>query len=242
MIPIDEVVHFDITTHHPTTSAATNADSTPSFDVFEEANDTPILAAQSFTSRSITGLYRGTFTASVANGFEAGKWYSVVASATVNAIAAKSVSMVFRVSPAESAAGVPKVDLTHVAGSTTNVSTLATTVELIEGQTDDLGAAGAGLTAVPWNAAWDAEVQSEVTDALAAMFEVARAEPAQGTPAANATALAKLDMVHKFTINEITQDSSTLKVKNNAGTVVDHKATVSDSGTLYTRGKIVSGP
>jgi hypothetical protein len=29
-----------------------------------------------------------------------------------------------------------------------------------------LGAAGAGLTAIPWNAAWDAEVQSEVADAL----------------------------------------------------------------------------
>lgn len=34
-------------------------------------------------------------------------------------------------------------------------------------QTDDIGAAGAGLTAIPWNPAWDAEVQSEVADALA---------------------------------------------------------------------------
>lgn len=33
-----------------------------------------------------------------------------------------------------------------------------------------LGSAGAGLTAVPWNAAWDAEVQSEVDDALVARF------------------------------------------------------------------------
>jgi hypothetical protein len=30
-----------------------------------------------------------------------------------------------------------------------------------------IGALGAGLTAIPWNAAWDAEVQSEVADALA---------------------------------------------------------------------------
>lgn len=36
----------------------------------------------------------------------------------------------------------------------------------IEGQTDDIGTAGAGLSAIPWNAAWDAEVQSEVADAL----------------------------------------------------------------------------
>lgn len=40
------------------------------------------------------------------------------------------------------------------------------TVGEIEAQTDDIGVAGAGLTAVPWNAAWDAEVQSEVTDGL----------------------------------------------------------------------------
>ncbi|MBE7413831.1 MAG: hypothetical protein HS130_00830 [Deltaproteobacteria bacterium] len=32
--------------------------------------------------------------------------------------------------------------------------------------TAEIGAAGAGLTALPWNAAWDAEVQSECTDAL----------------------------------------------------------------------------
>jgi len=31
---------------------------------------------------------------------------------------------------------------------------------------DDIGAAGVGLTAIPWNAAWDAEVQSEALDAL----------------------------------------------------------------------------
>jgi len=38
----------------------------------------------------------------------------------------------------------------------------------IEAQTDDIGAAGAGLTAVPWNSAWDTEVQSEANDALVA--------------------------------------------------------------------------
>jgi hypothetical protein len=41
-------------------------------------------------------------------------------------------------------------------------------IAAIEAQTDDIGAAGAGLTAVPWNSAWDAEVQSEVDDALVA--------------------------------------------------------------------------
>jgi hypothetical protein len=34
--------------------------------------------------------------------------------------------------------------------------------------TAEIGAAGAGLTAIPWNAAWDAEVESEVTDVVGA--------------------------------------------------------------------------
>lgn len=37
----------------------------------------------------------------------------------------------------------------------------------IEAQTDDIGTAGAGLSNVPWNASWDAQVESEVADALA---------------------------------------------------------------------------
>jgi hypothetical protein len=117
LIPIDEVVVFDICTHHPSTGAVTDADSTPSYDVFEESTDTPILDDQSFTKRtSLTGNYRGSFTASVANGFEAGKWYSVIASATVNSVTAKAVAMSFRVAPAESSAGVPKVDPSHWGG------------------------------------------------------------------------------------------------------------------------------
>ena len=46
----------------------------------------------------------------------------------------------------------------------------------IEAQTDDIGVAGAGLTAVPWNVAWDAEVQSEATDALNAYDPPTQAE------------------------------------------------------------------
>lgn len=42
--------------------------------------------------------------------------------------------------------------------------------------TAEIGTAGAGLTAVPWNAAWDAEVQSEAADALTAYDPPTRAE------------------------------------------------------------------
>jgi hypothetical protein len=43
---------------------------------------------------------------------------------------------------------------------------VATVDTVVDGIATTLGAAGAGLTAVPWNAAWDAEVESEGADAL----------------------------------------------------------------------------
>ncbi len=55
-------------------------------------------------------------------------------------------------------------------------ASIAADIAAIETQTDDIGANGAGLTAVPWNAAWDAEVQSEVADALNAYDPPTNAE------------------------------------------------------------------
>jgi hypothetical protein len=47
-------------------------------------------------------------------------------------------------------------------------ASLAADIAAIEAQTDDIGIAGAGLTAVPWNSTWDAEVESEANDAIVA--------------------------------------------------------------------------
>ena len=46
---------------------------------------------------------------------------------------------------------------------------LATDLDAVLVDTAEIGAAGAGLTAVPWNASWDAEVESEANDALVAI-------------------------------------------------------------------------
>jgi len=43
-------------------------------------------------------------------------------------------------------------------------------IDAIKVVTDAQAATGTGLTAIPWNAAWDAEVQSEVNDGLVAFF------------------------------------------------------------------------
>jgi len=56
------------------------------------------------------------------------------------------------------------------------LDTVDTNVDSILADTDDIGVAGAGLTAVPWNSAWDSEVQSECADALTAYDPPTRAE------------------------------------------------------------------
>lgn len=69
------------------------------------------------------------------------------------------------------ATGAAGIDWANVENPTTTVGLSGTTVKTatdVETDTAVIGAAGAGLTAVPWNAAWDAEVQSEVADALTA--------------------------------------------------------------------------
>ena len=58
----------------------------------------------------------------------------------------------------------------------TKVDAIDTVVDAILVDTAVIGSAGAGLTAVPWNAAWDAEVQSEVADGLAAYDSPTKAE------------------------------------------------------------------
>lgn len=80
------------------------------------------------------------------------------------------------------ATGAAGIDWGNVENQSTSVDLSATDIQLCDtvttltghtAQTGDnfarIGAAGAGLTAVPWNSAWDAEVQSECNDALVAV-------------------------------------------------------------------------
>lgn len=65
---------------------------------------------------------------------------------------------------ADAAGGLPVSD----AGGLDLDTQIGTDIDEILVDTAVIGALGAGLTAVPWNSAWDAEVQSEVDDALVA--------------------------------------------------------------------------
>lgn len=117
-IPIDEVVFFDAISSG-STGVAVDADSTPTFAVYEESTDTDIGVGGNMTKRtSLTGNYRCTFTCSLANGFEVGKWYSVIGSATIGGIACKGIIKNFRAVAAELAAGFPLVDAAKWLGTT----------------------------------------------------------------------------------------------------------------------------
>lgn len=98
----------------------------------------------------------------------------------------------------------------------------------VESEVDDaLGAAGADLTAIPWNAAWDAEVQSEVQDAL----DAAVAEPT-GVPAANESLAAKISYLFMALRNRITI-TSTKKQFYDDGGAAEWEKDLSDDGTTY---------
>lgn len=85
-----------------------------------------------------------------------------------------------------------------------DVAAVKSQTAAIEADTQDLqtqvGTAGAGLTNVPWNASWDAQVESEVTDALNAYDPPTTAEmeartltaASYGTAANQTTILARL--------------------------------------------------
>lgn len=113
IIPLGQEVHFDAITSD-SAGNVTDADSTPTWEVFEGANDTPLLSG-SFTKRSgQTGVYRAQFLAEDTVGFTVGNFYSVIGTAIVNGVNGKCVCVIFRCGPAEESAGVPNANLISV--------------------------------------------------------------------------------------------------------------------------------
>lgn len=129
-IPQGEVVHFDVTTCDPSTGAVTDADSAPGWKVFEEDSDTAIQSGTMTKRTTKTGNYRASVTVSAGNGFDVGKWYSIVVSATVDSTTGKQVLKHFRLVAAEQTAGYPRaeVDKTGYALTTAERNSVADAV------------------------------------------------------------------------------------------------------------------
>jgi hypothetical protein len=94
---LGETIYVDFITSSPTTGAAADADSTPASEVFEDATDTAILTPSVTKRTGKTGNYRVQVACTTANGFEVGKSYNIVVSATVGTVAAKAVVQSFQI-------------------------------------------------------------------------------------------------------------------------------------------------
>lgn len=83
---IDQAITFVCNTHKNDASA--DADSAPSYRVYEDETATPILTGSLATldASNTDGFYSEQITASTANGFEYGKCYTIRIAATVDAV------------------------------------------------------------------------------------------------------------------------------------------------------------
>lgn len=104
---IDDTLTFTCNTHTAATGVATDADSVPSYRVYEDETTTPILTGSMalLDGSNTAGFYSEQITLSAANGFEVGKSYSIYVSATVGGVTG-TLSHAFQVldAPATAAA------------------------------------------------------------------------------------------------------------------------------------------
>jgi hypothetical protein len=179
---------------------------------------TTTLAALTVTgATTMTGGLAGAITGNI-TGNLSGSVGSVTASVNVGQLAGQTVT---------AAAGVTFP--TSVASPTNITAGTITTV------TNLTNAPSAGdLTST-----MKASINTEVLDVL---NTDTFAEPAQGAPGATVTLAAKIGYLYKAWRNKSTQTSSTYSLYNDDAATVDHKSTVSDDGTTFTRGEVATGP
>ena len=123
-----------------------------------------------------------------------------------------------------------------VTAATNITSTGGTTVPQTGDSFARLGAAGAGLTAVPWNATWDAEVESEVNDAI----DTAIAELGVAIPTATPTLRTGMMLMYMALRNKLVVQTSgvdAIELYNDAGTKIAAKA-ITDDGADYTEAEM----
>jgi hypothetical protein len=84
-VKIGENLVFSITTHDPDTGVVTDADSAPSYRVYEDETITAILTGTmaKLDDANTTGFYTESIACTSANGFEDGRTYTVYVEATV---------------------------------------------------------------------------------------------------------------------------------------------------------------
>ena len=141
---IDDLLTFTVTTHRFDTGVLTDADSVPTYRVYEDETGTAILTGSmaKLDDAGTTGFYSEQITLSAANGFEAGKSYSVYVAATVNSVAG-GVSASFKVS-----GNLPAAVNSIAANAITATSIAANAITSAKIATDAIGAAQIAANAI----------------------------------------------------------------------------------------------
>ena len=83
---IDDVLQHKVQTSSVTTGAATDADSVPTWSLYEDGTTAPVTTGSYTTFNSVTGFYNAAITLAAAIGYEKGKNYYIRYSATVASI------------------------------------------------------------------------------------------------------------------------------------------------------------
>lgn len=137
---VDDLLTFYANTHRFDTGAATDADSVPSYRVYEDETATPLLTGSMalIDSTNTAGFYSEQITLSAANGFEKGKCYSIYITATVNSVAA-TTSKTFQI---EAEVDANTVSPTVVNANVTQISGDSVAADNAESFFDGTGYAG----------------------------------------------------------------------------------------------------
>ena len=132
------------------------------------------------------------------------------------------------VSDVESSLVIVKSDLVQVYSDTTHIDS-------------DVVVIGSDLLQV-YSDTTVIESDTTIIESDSVLWDTAEAEPAKGTPAANATPRQKASYVYKWQRNKFDVTASDISFYNDDESTVDHRVNHSDDGTTYTRGEISDGP
>lgn len=185
------------------------------------AIDNAAIAAAAITDVEATSV--GSVTGAV--GSVTGAVGSVTTAVTVDTLADDTITAA---SIAQNAIDSDAIDNTAVSEINANI------LSAIANLAAEVGTAGNGLTAIPWNAAWDTEVQSEVVDALTTETISELSPGVQPTTPTYAQALMLQYMALRNKLETLTSESpNKLKIYNSSNVAIAQKQ-VADNGTDYT--------
>ena len=170
------------------------------------------------------------------------KYCYVLEEAIYDSLFASSADLITKVDAIDTVVDAILVDT----GTTLDgkINTIDGIVDAILVDTAEIGSAGAGLTAVPWNSSWDAEVQSECTDALNAydpptktemdaMWTTAQTE-SYASDGAAATPAQLLYMIY-CAVGEFAISSTTITGKKLDGSTTAMTWTINDASNPTSR-------